>query len=111
MGRQAIGTYTISAEPLRLLRPWRPLPDRKLRFHLLVYLFNHRFEDSEYAIKLEDEFRLGGVDFSVSEITYILLLHINDQRPAAKIANGKELDILVPSELLGCLRSVRSFRR
>ena len=82
-----------------------------LGFRLLVYLFDDRFEDSEYAIALAGNLCSEGTDSNDSAFAHLLLSHINDYRPVTNVADGKELHIITPAEFLGLLRSVHRFFR
>lgn len=96
-----------NTEPLRRLRPKaESRTDQMLSFSLTRYLFDVRFEDSEYAIVLGGYFCSDGVGSYDSGFTHILLLHINDYRPATNAADSEELYVITLAEFSQCLRSV-----
>jgi len=103
-------TYTVYTEPLRSLW-WQtePRSDRRLSFRPLVCLPSDRFEDSEHTVKLWSILGQQTCTPGPGNVR-ILLLRIDDQCPTAKVADGKEVHVLVPTELLGCLWSVCCFR-
>lgn len=100
-------TYMVDTEPLGPLGPQTELrPDRRLSFRNFAYFSYVRFEDTKHTIKLEEKSLLGGVDPFRAETTYFLLLHVDDEHPATDFADGTELDVLIPTDVLWCLRSV-----